>query len=209
MWFCALVSHWEISLVFPEALQWVKMLWFHAEAQFLPPIPCSGAHWWASSPVRLGEERHKLTRIGIKVPLGWILSGCGVEMVLGIPVGYTWEVQGGSCSAGTNWKPIYPIQTPLINGSLINCIFRVEFLCCKARVVLTASTSDGGPRWVLCRRIKLETPFLSSTRWFIFSYQCQVVCWEAYPCSPSSWVHNFICFIPHISEFPITDSNSA
>lgn len=44
--------------------------------------------WWASSPVCLGEERLKLTRIGKKVPVGWLLWGCGVEVVPGIPVGH-------------------------------------------------------------------------------------------------------------------------
>lgn len=41
-----------------------------------------------SSPVYLGEERLTLTRTGIKVPVEGILGGCGLEMVLGILVGW-------------------------------------------------------------------------------------------------------------------------
>lgn len=114
--------HGGDSLLFPEALPWVKMLCFCADTQFLPHMPCSGAYWLVSSLVYLRGRRLKLTRIGIKVPVGWIWGGCGMDVVMGIPVGYTWEGQGGRCSAGTIWKPIFPIQTPLNNGWLISFV---------------------------------------------------------------------------------------
>lgn len=207
------------SLVLPEALPWVKMLCFHAEAQFLPPILRSRAHWWTSSPVCLGEERIKLTRTGIKVPVGWILGGCGVEVVLGILVGYTWEGQGGKSSAGTNRKPIFPIQTLLIKGSLINFVASLSWPYSGWDFCAAGQAWSWQHPWVMvleflvspgrfCDGI-LNYKLLFSVNKMVYLQLCQVVCWEASTCSSSSWVHNFLCFIPHISELLLPDRNSA